>query len=297
VKIITDQAALRVAFQSGQVDFYGAPNIDEANELQKGQNYTVVKQSTNTFIAFTMNPTAKPWDDDRIRLAAMHAINRAEYITRVYNEEAKANGLIHWSMGDLAFSDEELKDLQGYDPAESKKLIKAATGNDTVKVKIQWPADSDIEQHKQHLPIFLEQMKAAGFEVEADPQPFVTWLENYTNLKYDASLALNQVYETAEFGLDFQHSEGPARNNIYAIGVGKLYPEIDAGIDKVKSTTDPEEFTKAVKDIQKLIYSKGPTFLPLVTPYTFNMYNERVKNIPEGIGSSGLWVNDWYLDS
>ncbi len=297
VKIITDQAALRVAFQSGQVDEYGAPNIDEATELQKGNNYTVVKASVNTFIAFTMNPTAKPWDDDRIRKAAMHAINRAEYITRVYNEEAKANGLIHWSMGDLAFSDDELKDLQGYDPAESKKLIKAATGNDTIKVKIQWPADSDIEQHKQHLPIFLEQMKAAGFDVEADPQPFVTWLENYTNLKYDASLALNQVYETAEFGLDFQHSEGPARNNIYAIGVGKLYPEIDAGIDKVKSTTDPEEFTKAVKDIQKLIYSKGPTFLPLVTPYTFNLYNERVKNLPLGIGSSGLWVNDWYLDS
>ena len=60
-----------------------------------------------------------------------------------------------------------------------------------------WPADSDIEQHKLHLPIWLEQMKAAGFEVEADPQPFATWLDNYTNLKYDASLSLNQVYEYA----------------------------------------------------------------------------------------------------
>ena len=269
VKIIPDQSAHRVAFQSGQVDSYGAPNVDEAKQLEQGQNYTVVKSPTNTFIALTMNPTKDPWKDDRVRLAALYAIDRKQYIDRVYNGEAKANGLVHWSMGELAFTDAELATLQPYDPAKSKALIKAATGNDTVKVKVMWPADSDIEQHKLHLPIWLEQMKAAGFEVEADAQPFPTWLDNYTNLKYDASLSLNQVYEYAEFSLDFQHSEGPARNNIYAIGVGKLYPEIDAGIDKVKATTDHEAFVKAIKDLQKLIYEKGPTFIPFVTPYNF----------------------------
>lgn len=296
VKIITDQAAQRVAFQSGQIDSYGAPNVDEAKQLQQGQNYTVVKRPTNTFIALTLNPTKDPWKDDRIRLAALYAIDRKQYIDRVYNGEAKANGLVHWSMGDLAFSDAELAKLQPYDPQKSKQLIKAATGNDTVKVKVMWPADSDIEQHKLHLPIWLEQMKAAGFEVEADAQPFPTWLDNYTNLKYDASLSLNQVYEYAEFNLDFQHSEGPARNNIYAIGVGKLYPQIDADIDKVKSTTDHEAFVKAVKDLQKELYAKGPTFIPFVTPYTFLLYNQRVKNVPQSLGSSGLFVNTWYLD-
>jgi ABC-type transport system substrate-binding protein len=189
-----------------------------------------------------------------------------------------------------------LATLQPYDPAKAKALIKAATGNDTVKIKVMWPADSDIEQHKLHLPIWLEQMKAAGFEVEADAQPFPTWLDNYTNIKYDASLSLNQVYEYPEFNLDFQHSEGPARNNIYAIGVGKLYPQIDADIDTVKATTDHEAFVKAIKDLQKEIYDKGPTFLPFVTPYNFTLYNQRVKNVPAGIGSSGLFVNTWYLD-
>jgi peptide/nickel transport system substrate-binding protein len=297
VKIITDQAALRVAFQSGQLDFYGAPNVDEAKQLEQGQNYTVVKDPTNTFIAFAMNPTKDPWKDDRVRQAALYAINRQEFIDRVYNGEAKANGLVHWSMGELAFSDDELKTLQPYDPAKSKALIKAATGNDTVKVKVMWPADSDIEEHKLHLPIWLEQMKTAGFEVDADPQPFATWLDNYTNLKYDASLALNQVYEYAEFDLDWQHSEGPARNNIYGIGVGKLYPEIDKRIDDVKSISNHDEFVKAIKDLQKLIYEKGPTFIPLVTPYVFNLYNSRVKNIPQGVGASGLYINTWYLES
>jgi ABC-type transport system substrate-binding protein len=227
----------------------------------------------------------------------MHAINRQEYIQKVYQGEAKANGLVHWPQGEVALEPDELEKLQGFDLQQSKDLIKAATGGERVKVKIMWPADSVIEEHNLHLPIFLEQMKAAGFDVEADPQPFGTWLDNYTNLNYDASLALNQVYEYPEFNMDFQHSEGPARNNIYAIGVGKLYPEIDAAIDDAKGTANREQFVTKMHDLQRLIYEKGPTFLPLVSPYSFTLYQSRVKNIPQGLGSSGLWVNTWYLKS
>jgi peptide/nickel transport system substrate-binding protein len=296
VKIITDRSAIRTAFQSGQLSVYTAQNVDEAKQLNGGGTYNEVRDPVNTFIAFTMNPTKDPWKDDRVRKAALHAINRQEYIDRVYNGEAKANGLFHWPLGDIALPDDERDEFQKFDPQMSKDLIKAATGSDTVKIKVMYPAESTIEEHNLHLPIFLQQMRAAGFEIEEDPQAFATWLDNYTNLNYDASLALNQVYEYAEFNMDWQHSEGPARNNIYAVGVGKLYPEIDAEIDKVKSVTDPEEFKKAAWDLQRHIYEKGPTFLPLVSPYSFTLYQKYVKNIPEGIGASGLFVNTWYID-
>ena len=161
---------------------------------------------------------------------------------------------------------------------------------------MMYPAESTIEQHNLHLPIFLQQMKDAGFDVEEEPLAFATWLDRYTNEDYECSLALNQVYEYAEFNMDWQHSEGPARNNIYAKGVGALYPEVDAEIDRVKGITDPEEFKQASWDLQKLIYEKGPTFLPLVSPYSFTLYQKYVKGITEGIGASALFLNDWWLD-
>jgi ABC-type transport system substrate-binding protein len=159
-----------------------------------------------------------------------------------------------------------------------------------------YPAESTIEEHNLHLPIWLQQMRDAGFEIEEEPQAFATWLDNYTNLNYDASLALNQVYEYAEFNFDWQHSGGPARNNIYAVGVGSLYPEIDAAVDDVKSTTDPEEFITKAHDLQRLIYEKGPTFIPIVSPYAFTLYQKYVQAIPRDIGASGLFVNTWYID-
>jgi len=296
VKIITDRASIRTAFQTNQLSVYTAETVDEANELQRSGTYNVVRDPVNTFIAFTMNPTKDPWKDDRIRKAANFAIDRQAYVDRVYSGEAKADGIFHWPLGDVALSEDELKQYQRYDPAEAKSLIKAATGNDTVKVKVMYPAESTIEQHSLHLPIWLQQMKDAGFDVEEEPLAFATWLDRYTNLDYDASLALNQVYEYAEFNMDWQHSEGPARNNIYAIGIGKLYPEIDAEIDKVKGITDPEEFKKAAHELQKHIYEKGPAFLPLVSPYAFTLYQTYVKGIREGLGAAGLFLNDWWLD-
>lgn len=296
-KIISDRSALQTAFQSQQIDQYAAQNADEAKSLQSGNNYTVDRQSTNTFIAFTMNPTKKPWDDDRIRKAAMYALNRQEYVDRVYKGEAKADGLVHWSLGDYALSPDELAQLQPYDPKQARDLIKAATGNDTIDITVMYPAESIIEEHSLHLPIWLQQMKDAGFNVNEDAQAFPTWLDNYTKLNYDASLALNQVYEYAEFNLDFEHSEGPARNHIYSIGLGKLYPEIDAAIDESKGITDPAAQAKKVQDVQRMIYAKGPMFLPLVTPYAYTLYQPYVKNIPTGVGTaSALYLSTTYLD-
>jgi ABC-type transport system substrate-binding protein len=227
----------------------------------------------------------------------MHAINRQQFIDVVYLGEAQANGLIHWPLGDLALPEDEIEELQGYDPERSRELIREATGQDTVSVTVMWPAESDIQQHKLHLPLWLEMMREAGFEINQQPEAFGTWLDRYTNLDYDASLALNQIYEYAEFNMDFQHSEGPARNNIYTIGMGELYPEIDAEIDRVKTLTDPEEFKEAMHALQRQMYEKGPTFLPLVSPYAFTMFQEFVKNVPQGLGASALYVNQTWLDN
>jgi ABC-type transport system substrate-binding protein len=296
IKIIADRSALRTAFQSQQIDQYTAQNVDEANGLKNGSTYAINKDSTNTFIAFVMNPTKDPWKDDRMRMAAMHAINRKEYIDRVYKGEARENGLVHWSLGDYALPQSELDTLQKYDPKMSRDLIKAATGKDTADITVIWPADSIIEEHNNHLPIWLQQMADAGFNVNKDPQAFTTWLGNATDLKYDAGLSLNQIYETAEPEMDFEHSEGPARNHIYTIGVGALYPEVDRAIDESKAITDPVAQAKAVQELQRLIYSKGPMFLPIVTPYAFTLFQNYVKNIPINLGGSGLFLNTTYLD-
>ena len=293
-KIIPDRPLRRAAFIAKQSYDYGTENIEEAEELLGQYDIYETRGPVNSFVSFTMNVTREPWTDPRIRKAAMYALNRQQYIDLVYKGDAQANGLVHWPQGAYALPPEELELLQPFDPERSKQLIREATGQDRIGIKVMFPGNSTIWQHDRQLPIWLEQMKAAGFDVDQDVQDFGMWLDNYQNINYDASLALNQIYETPEIPIDFQHSDGPAGSGIYATGLQD--PEVDAAIKASKEITDPEELVQAIQEVQRLIYDKGPAFLPIVSSYSHTVYWNFVKNVPEGLGVAGDLVNTRWLD-
>ena len=294
--LITDRQARKTGFLSKQTYSYGAQDAAEAKDLV-GQNKDlyIERSPSFTFIAFSMNPQREPWKDERIRKAALHALDRKQFVDLIVGEgQGKPNGLVHWPTGPYAFSDAELEEFQKYDPKMSRELIKAATGNDTIKVKVVYPI-SDIQFHNKHLPIFLKQMKDAGFDVQEDPKDFSGWLADYIDVKYDASLSLNQIYETPEIALDWQHSLGPAGDSKFAVGVGIIRPEVDAAIIDSKKATSVEDLVARVKAAQKVVYEAGPSFLPIMSWYAYTNYWNFVKNV-HVLGDTGTFLSDDWLD-
>ncbi len=294
LKFIADRAARRAAFIGGQIYSYTAESIDEAEQLERDHDVYAIRDPVFTFISLTMNVERSPWDDPRIRKAAMYAINRQDYIDIVYKGDARADGLVNWPLGVYALSDEELEELQPYDPQRSRDLIKEATGEDTLKIKVMYPGGSTIEEHDKHLPIFIKQMEDAGFELDQDVQDFATWLDNYTNKNYDLSFSLNQTYETPEFILDWQSSKGPAGSSVYCNGLED--PDLDAQLEHAKTLTDPDEIVEEYHRLQRVIYEKGPVFLPIVSPYSRTLYWDFVKDVVSGISTAANYVNTTWLD-
>ncbi len=295
---ITDRLARRTAFQDEQIYSYGAQDKAERDELlRQNPDYQAFEQGVNTFISVTMNPTRPPWDDERIRKAALYALNRQEFADRIFGEGgAKPNGLVQWPLGPFALDPEALEELQPYDPARSRQLIKDATGKDTIKIKVMYPTGTDIYFHAEHLPIWRQQMQDAGFQLDEDALDFGTWLGRYTTVDYDCSFSLNQVYDLAETTLDWQHSLGPQGDGNFGIGIGKLYPEIDEAILNSKRTASLEEAAKRVQEAQRLCYEKGPGFLPIVSWIAYTLYQPFVKNITPGLRGAGQSLNNTWLD-
>ena len=296
--LITDRQARKTAFLGKQTYNYDAQDAAESKDLvaQNKDLYTV-RSPSFTFISFSMNPTRDPWKDDRIRQAAQHALDRQQFVDLIVgNGEGKPDGLVHWPVGPYAFNEDELNQdsRQSYDPKKSKELIKAATGNDTIKVKIEYPI-SDIEYHNKHLPIFLKQMKDAGFDVQEDAKDFSAWLGDYTSVNYDASLSLNQIYETPEIALDWQHSKGPAGDGHFMIGVGAVHPEVDEAIINSKKATTLDDLVAGVRAAQDACYKVGPTMLPIMSWYTYTNYWKFVKNI-DVLGDTGTFLSNQWLD-
>jgi peptide/nickel transport system substrate-binding protein len=289
VRVIFDKATQRSAFQSGQVHNYMTGSSADARSLDGA---VIARDPAFTFNAFTMNVQRGQFSDPRVRRAIARAINREEYVDFVYDGDARANGLVHWPLGSYALPPEELATLQPYDLDEARRLVGEVGG---IRIKMMYPAGAVILEHSAHVPIFVDQMRRAGIELEEDPQDFSTWVENIKDLDYDCTLNLNQIYETPEIPLGIHTASGPFGDGTYLRGLGD--PEIEAAVQNVSRELDTDRRIELVHEAQRLIYEKDPVSLPLVTPINNIAWRKVVKNIPTGIGTTSFLVNTFWIDA
>jgi peptide/nickel transport system substrate-binding protein len=289
VRVIFDKATQRAAFQSGQVHAYMTGSKADAESLQGA---IVARDPALTFNAFTMNPERGQFADPRVRRAISRAIDRQAYVDLVYEGDAQANGIVHWPLGSYALPPEELATLQPYDVEEARRLVSEVGG---IRLRLMYPAGAVILEHDAHVPIFLDQMRQAGIEVEEDPQPFSTWVENIKELDYDCTLNLNQIYETPEIPLGIHTSSGPFGDGTYLRGLGD--PEIERAVEGVNRELDTARRIELVHEAQRVIYAKDPVSLPLVSPINNIAWRRSVKNIPTGIGTTSFLINTYWLDA
>lgn len=289
VAIVRDKVSQRTAFVNEQRYNYDLDSKQEGDGL--GTSHFVDSAPSFSFISLTMNPERDPFKDARVRRAFSRAINRQQYIELIYNGDAKADGLVHWPLGSYALSPDELDKLQPYDVGEARRLVQEVGG---VRVPMIYPSAYPGLQHDKHLDIFLEQMRDANIEIEQQPQDFNTWLSNYRTLNYASSLSLNLPYETPEVPLDFHGATGPTLDRSFVIGLND--PDIEAVIKKTKTTLNNEARIEAVREAQRVIYSKDPAMLQFVSRIAYTAYNTKIKNFPAGIGTSATLLNTAWLD-
>jgi ABC-type transport system substrate-binding protein len=290
--IIMDRAAARTAFLSGQLDSYYPEGKDEANQIAGDGQFFLEQQPGGTFISPVMNADQPPFNDPRARRALALALNRKQYVDVVYGGDAQPNGLVHWTLGSYAFTGDELQQRQPFDKQEARALVEAVGG---ISIPFVYPASTALDQHESHLAVFVQQMSEAGIELEEQPAELSAWLERYVQRDYVLTLALNQVYETPEFPLDFHRTGGPLGDGSYSNGLGD--EDVDAAIDATKEMLQLDERVTGVRAVQELIWSKDPAYLALVTPYRYRAHNTRLHNVPSGIGTSSLWLPTMWLDS
>jgi peptide/nickel transport system substrate-binding protein len=126
LKILSDEQARVAALRAGAID--GATlSVDVARSLAGDGNLTVLKGPNAAFRELQMTIKQgqdKPWHDQRVRLAVMHAIDRADIIKRVYSGEAEYSGFVPPGYGPWPLTDAELKEkYEKFDLPMAKKLM------------------------------------------------------------------------------------------------------------------------------------------------------------------------------
>lgn len=126
LKILGDEQARVAALRAGAID--GATlSVDVARSLASNNQMKVLKGPNAAFRELQMTIKKgenKPWHDQRVRLAVMHAINRADIIKRIYSGEAEYSGFVPPGYGPWPLSDAELRQkYEKFDLPMAKKLM------------------------------------------------------------------------------------------------------------------------------------------------------------------------------
>ncbi|MGE0572486.1 MAG: ABC transporter substrate-binding protein [Dehalococcoidia bacterium] len=210
---------------------------------------------------FWFNFDNQPWRDPRVRQALSNAMDRAG-ILKAVDQTGKGDANSHLSVGLDPFwmsplTSKEWGDYAKYwkyDPAESKKLLMAATGSDTLKVTLIANVDRYGAAMQQMAELLQSTMKPAGFEFELQYMEYATYIQSIFLGKIPegavaAGPYIGTVRDPDNIYFSEMHTSAPRHN-----WGGTPLPEqaeFDAAFEKQRTILNKDERIKFIKDLQR----------------------------------------------
>jgi peptide/nickel transport system substrate-binding protein len=167
--ILSDQPTVNSAFQTGRIDILDYSGLEgrTVDALQKSVPTASVYQyvdSNNAYYIY-FNITKPPMTDDRVRKAISFGIDRDELIKTLFD----GNG--QWSMAGAAggmFTQDEIKQVLKYDPAQAKQLLAAAGYPNGLDIEFIWNAAYG-DSFTTKAQLLQSQLKKVGVNLSLKP--------------------------------------------------------------------------------------------------------------------------------
>jgi peptide/nickel transport system substrate-binding protein len=224
--------------------------------LQRNPAVSVVEVKSPSFQPITMVTTQKPFDDNRVRLAMKHAVDRDGLIRAVWQGHGVAGEDHPVPQVNPFYAATSPK--HGYDVARAKQLLAEAGYPNGLAVEL-WTSNERVGL--QELAVAAQQMMApAGVRIEVKTVPW--------------SVFNSTVYKKKAFYVNNWFGRGTIDETLYSYfrtgggwnEGGLSIPELDRLLDDGRSTVDLERRKKLYAQAQQVIHDQGH----MVVPYHMN---------------------------
>lgn len=161
MKIIPEDSAKEVAFQSGEISFMRLNNKEKYEKYAGNTNYNIYQTPECRVNYLQLNPMSEKISSKEARQAIFHAINLDEIMDTVYGSEEMSK------KGKTVFCDQNkyFVDMENYsyDLEKAQELAKKSGLN---KVTLKYIYNNDRVGMPEVAVIIQQQLKAAGIDVE-----------------------------------------------------------------------------------------------------------------------------------
>ena len=228
---------------SGGVDVIVPIEPKDIASTQEASGYDVVAYDSLGWRALVMNLTRPPFDDERIRRAVAHSIDRQALATVVY-EDAVIPLIGPFPEGTPGY-DPELE-APAYDPEAARALLEEADAVGTELTLLILPHEV---LHGQFWQAMLTQV---GFDVRIEQMEAGPYLEVVNNLEHDATLVgwSGRIDPDPQF-YPWVHTDGNLNWGGFAD------ERIDTMMDDARTETDPEAREQLYRDVARLVVEES----------------------------------------
>jgi len=251
------------ALQNGEIDVIQAPPHDLLPILSTDKNVKLFDSNPlGSQYEFRFNTLLKPFDNPKIRHAAMVAFGQEEFLKATigdpkYYKVCKAPFVCGTPLG----SDDGMMEVLNQDAAKARALLKEAGYDGTPVVLMQ---ATDIAAMTNLAPVAKAQLEAAGFKVEVQAMDWQTLVTRRAKKDPADKGGWNALF-TYSGAADILN---PVMANLFNASCDKAtygWP-CDAEIERLRDAfakeTDPAKQKQIAMDLQKH-WVEAPTFVNL----------------------------------
>ena len=297
-KIIPDETTRVLALEEGTIDLMGVPSAHAAR-VEENEDLTVYKEMSNTVTYLGFNHKKAPWNDQRIRQAVAHAINKDDIVEFAMEGMAEpAYNLmppIMWGYWEGAS-----EHIYSHEPDKVKPLL-AEAGYDVVddegfvtkdgeRLTLEITTYSDPEYVRVTENV-LTQLRDAGIDAKMRSLERSTLLASTPEGEHDAILILYGYLDPDIFYYFFHSSRLPTTNRCHFVD-----PEIDALLEEGRTTMDPDARFEVYKEVQTRLAQDG-VWVPLFSSYSVTAVRNEVKDFKLHPATKAWLLHDAYKEA
>lgn len=242
---IPDGTARVNALQQGQVDYINGITPAQAQTLQDVDGITVASSEPPyvSYMPFTMNLEAAPFDDPRVREAFKLAIDRQRILDNVYY----GLGYLGNDIPALGFPnyDDSIPQRE-HDPERARDLLEEAGA---AGMSIELTAGPELAGMAETATLIVEDLQAIGVNATLRELPAGQLFADYPAW---LALPFKSGYNPP-VSLETNHTPG-------------VFPEVDALVQQARSAATPEKRLEASHAAQRLLWEEGNQIAPVFVP-------------------------------
>lgn len=248
---IADGPARRQALEAGDIDGYDLVDPADATALEEAGFQILGRPAFNIgYVAF--NQAIPPMDNDLVRQAAAHAINREAIVQTNYPPGSEVATQF---MPPSLFGWAEDVPQYDYDPERAQELL-AESGVENPTIEFWYPTDVSrpyMPNPEANFQLMAADLEAAGFTVEVNSAP---WSPDYLDTTLSGGAGVYLLGWTGDFGDpdNFVGTFFQAQSPEW----GFDNPEIRSTLDEAEVETDPDARAALYEEANRLIMAELP---------------------------------------